>query len=112
MPGWLALTQLPWGTILRQAAAALATANELRAQSQRQPGDTSASSDIEVLRRRIDDLEQHERATADLIKLLADQTSALAVAAQATAVKARQAFVIAIAAVTVSVAALLFVWLR
>lgn len=65
-----------------------------------------------MLRQRIEELEQRDRATAELLKQLADQTGALAVAAQATASKARQTFVLAIVAVTLAVFALLVVWLR
>jgi hypothetical protein len=114
MPAWLKLAQLPWGTIVKQGAAVLAAANELRARTQQPPPSvaTQASSDVDVLRKRIEELEQRDRATAELMKQLADQTSALAVAAQATAIKARQAFVLAIVGVTLGVAALLVVWLR
>jgi hypothetical protein len=114
MPAWLKLAQLPWGTIVKQGAAVLAAANELRARTQQPPPTivTSASNDADVLRRRIEELEQRDRSTAELLKQLADQTGALAVAAHATAGKARQAFVLAIVAATLGVAALLVVWLR
>jgi len=108
----MALAQLPWGTILKQASALLATANDLRAQTQRHRDVAPASNDVAVLRKRIEELEQHDRASAELIKQLADETSALAVAAQATALKARQAFVLAIAAVALGIAGLLLAWLR
>lgn len=111
MPAWSLLAELPWGTIVKQAAVLLKAANQLRAHSE-QPVVTKGASDIDALRQRVAELEEHQRANAQLLQQLADETAALAVAAQATAVRAKQAFVLAIVGVGVGVAAMVLAWLR
>jgi len=95
--------------ILRQAPVILAAADALVSRTRR-PHVTS--EDLEGLRQRIGDLEQHQQANATLAKDLADATTAMATAIQTSAAKARQAFLLAIAALVVAVSALLVALLR
>ena len=110
MLGWKALSALPWGTILKRATVVIAAADALRAHS-RLRGESQSTGDLEALRKRVTELEQHQRANAELAKQLADQTSALAVAARETAVRTRQAFVLALAGCVLALVAILIAWL-
>jgi hypothetical protein len=95
--------------ILRQAPVILAAADALVSRTRR-PQITN--EDLDGLKRRIFELEQHQQANAALAKDLADATTALATAAQATAAKARQAFVLAVVALVIAASALLIALLR
>ena len=98
---------LPWaalGTILRTAPVVLGTAEALLARTRR-PATTAA--DLDALRQRIADLEQHQQATATLAKELAEQANAITQAIQANAVKTRQTFILSIIAAVLGVSALL-----
>ena len=92
------------GTILRNAPVVLAAADGLLARTRR-PSTTAA--DLDALRQRIADLEQHQQATATLAKELAEQASAITAAIQANALKVRQTFILTIVAVVLGVFALL-----
>jgi hypothetical protein len=111
MLAWKALTALPWGTILKRATVVIAAADALRAHS-RLRGEAPSSGDVGALQKRVSELEQHQRANAELAKQLAEQTSALAVAARETAVRTRQAFVLALAGCVLALVAILIAWLR
>ena len=103
---------MPWAalaTILRQAPAVLAGADALLSRT-RKPQTTAP--DLEALRQRIIELEQHQQATATLAKELAEQGHAIAAAMQADAAKTRQAFILSIVAAVVAVIALLVAVLR
>ena len=102
----------PWSTlaaILRQAPVILGAAEALVARSRRP---TVTTADLEGLRQRIAELEQHQQANAALAKDLADHATAIAAAVQANAVKARQAFVLGIAGIAIGVIALLVALLK
>jgi hypothetical protein len=107
--GWLAL--LPWGTIVKEAAALLKQANDLRSVRQA-PVAVAPSTDATVVGQRIAQLEQQQRADAELMQQLAAEITAIAAAAQATEVRARRAFLLALAALGVAVLATILVWLR
>ena len=101
---WAALA-----TILRQAPVVLAGADALLSRT-RKPQPTAA--DLDALRQRITDLEQHQQATATLAQELAQQGQAIAEAMQADAAKTRQAFILSVVAAVVAVIALLVAVLR
>ena len=105
MPGALSAI----AALLRQAPVILAAADALVSRTRRPQVTTD---DLNGLRQRIAELEQHQQANATLAKDLADATTALATAVQANAAKARQAFVIAIVAVLLAASALLVALLR
>lgn len=111
MLAWKALTALPWATILKRATVVIAAADALRAHS-RQRADAQSSNDLDALRKLVSELEQHQRANAELAKQLAEQTSALAVAARETAVRTRQAFILALVGCVLALVAILIAWLR
>ena len=107
--GWLAL--VPWGTIVKEAAALFTQASDLR--SVRQAPTTAAPSiGADLVGQRIAQLEQQQRADAELMQQLAAEITAIATAAQATEVRARRAFLLALAAVGVAVLSAILVWLR
>jgi hypothetical protein len=105
MPGALSAI----GAILRQAPVILAAADALVSRTRRPQVTTE---DLDGLRRRLGELEQHQQANATLAKDLADATTTLAAAAQASAAKTRQAFALAIVALVVAASALLVALLR
>ena len=103
---------MPWaalGTSLRTAPVVLGAADALLART-RKPATTAA--DLDALRQRIADLEQHQQATATLAKELAEQASAISAALQANAIKTRQTFILSIVAVVLGVSAVLLALLR
>ena len=103
----------PWSVlsvVLKQTPAVLAAASALLETSRRRDV-PKAAGDIEALKQRIAALEQHQQATAELSKQLAEHATVVAAAAQATAEKARQAFILAIVSITLALGALLLVWL-
>lgn len=114
MPGPLvsALAAIPWPMILKQAPALLAAADALLASSRRRSVELTAPTDVQALRERIAELEQHQQAYADLVKQLADHINAVAVAAQASSVRARQSFMLATVGVGFGLVACLLAWLR
>src|SRR5258706_8625945 len=101
MPGPLvfSLAAIPWPMLLEQAPALWAAANALLQRSRRKPSDATAATDVQALRERIAELEQHQQDFADLVKRLADQGNALAAASQASAIRARRSLIVATVAV-------------
>jgi hypothetical protein len=97
------------GAILRQAPVILAAADALVSRTRR-PQVTA--EDLDSLRQRIGELEQHQQANATLAKDLADATTAMASAIQTTGAQTRQAFLLAIGALVIAVSALLVALLR
>jgi hypothetical protein len=99
MPPWRALA-----AVLRQTPMILGAAEALVARSRR-PSVTTA--DLDSLRQRLAELEQHQQANAVLAKDLAEHASTVATAVQANAAKARQGFVLGIAGLALGLIALL-----
>ena len=96
---------LPWlavARILKQAPIVLSAADALLARTRR-PSTTAA--DLDAIRQRITELEQHQHATAALAKELAEQAQAIADALRADAAKTRQTFILSVIAVVLGVAA-------
>jgi hypothetical protein len=53
--------------------------------------------DLDGLRRRVAELDEQQRASAELVQRLARQVNAMALAAEASAVRLRRAYALAIA---------------
>jgi hypothetical protein len=87
---------IPWVAILKQAPAILAAADSLLASSRRRE-EAPEATDGHAVRRRLDRIEEHQRADAEVTKQLAAQVSALAAAAEASAARARLALALGIA---------------
>ena len=111
MPPWATLSRLPWATILTETAALLKQAKNLRDARAEGPA-PPASNDIDALRHRIAELEQQQRADAEIIQQLATEVARIAAAAEVTAARARQAYLIAIAAVVLGVVATVIAFWR
>jgi len=114
MPGPLvsALAAIPWRMILTQSPALLAAADALLASSRRRSVELTAATDVQALRERIAELEQHQQAYADLVKQLADHINAVAIAAQASSVRVRQSLMLATVGVGLGLVACILAWLR
>lgn len=106
------MPEIPWGTILKNAPALLAAAETLLLQARRRPAASEVSGDINVLRKRIGELEEQQRASAELVKQLADQMSAMTVAAEQSASRLRIAYGLAIAGTVLGIAGCLIGLLR
>jgi hypothetical protein len=106
---WLAL--VPWGSIVKEAAALLKKSSDQRSIRQAQlAGGPAMNADL--VGQRVAQLEQQQRADAELMQQLAAEMAAIAAAAEATEVRARRAFLLALAAVGVAVLTAIVVWLR
>jgi hypothetical protein len=95
---------IPWGTILKNAPAILAAADALLVQARRRTVATEVSGDVSVLRRRVAELDEQQRASAELVRQLADQVNAMTQAAQQSAARIRTAYAIAIAGMILGIA--------
>jgi hypothetical protein len=91
------------GSILRQAPLILGAADALLLRTRRPP---ATAADLESIRARLAELEQHQHATAALAKELAEQAKAIADAMQADALRTRQTFILSMIAVALGVAAM------
>ena len=112
MPPWATLAKLPWTTILTQAAALLKQTNDLRVSRTQPPVGPPASNHIAALSRRLAELENQQRADAEIIQQLATQIAAIASAAEATAARLQRAYLIASAGIAFGVLAMLVAWFR
>jgi hypothetical protein len=108
----MTLARLPWATILKETAALLSQANDLRASRKQAPDAALVSTDVEALRLRLAELDQQQRADAELIQKLATEIGAIAAAAQATAARLRQVYLLAIVGIAFGLLATLVAWFR
>jgi hypothetical protein len=102
----------PWALILRQAPTLLTAAEALLASSRRGAAATPAAGDAQAVRQRIEALEAHQQANAELVKQLTEQVQALAQAAEAGARQVRLALVLAGSGVGLGAVAILIALLR
>jgi hypothetical protein len=98
------MASIPWGTILKNAPAILSAADALLAQSRRTAAATELTGDIQLLQRRVAELDHQQRASAELVQRLASQVNAMAVAAEQSAARLRQAYALAIAGTLLGIA--------
>jgi hypothetical protein len=91
MPG------IPWKTILKNAPMLLGAADALLAQVRQRSVATEISGDINVVRQHVARLEEQQRASAELVRQMADQLSAMTMAAEQNASRLRVAYGLAIA---------------
>jgi hypothetical protein len=103
---------IPWKTILKNAPMLLGAADALLAQARQRSAATEISGDINVLRQHVARLEEQQRASAELVKQLADQLSAMTTAAEQSAARVRIAFGVAIAGTVLGIAGCLLAFLR
>jgi len=98
--------------ILNQAPALLLAAGELLSKSRRRPADIATAQDLNALRDRCAELAKDQQASAELVKQLTDQLSAVTSVAEATAVSARRAMLVGVAGVALGAAAFVIALLR
>jgi hypothetical protein len=106
------MASIPWGTILKNAPAILAAADALLVQARRKTVATELSGDINVLRRRLVELDEQQRASAELVRQLADQVNAMTAAVEQSAARLRVAYAIAIAGTILGAAGCLLALFR
>jgi hypothetical protein len=98
------MPSIPWGTILKNAPAILAAADALLVQTRRRAATTEVAGDVNVLRRRVAELEEQQRASAELVRQLADQLNAMTQAAEQSASRLRVAYGFAILGTVLGIA--------
>ena len=107
-----AMPRIPWATILKNAPALLGAADALLAQTRQRSAATEITGDVNVLRRRVAEIDQQQRASAELVRQLADQVNAMAAAAEQSAARLRIAYALAITGTVLGIAGCLIGWLR
>jgi hypothetical protein len=106
------MPQFPWKIILKNAPVIVAAAESLLNQSRQRAAATEATADTVALRRRVMELDEQQRASAELVRQLADQVNAMAQAAEQSASKLRVAYGLAIAGTVLGIAGCLIAVLR
>ena len=106
------MPEIPWGTILKNAPAILAAAETMLAQARRRSATTEVAGDLNVLRRQVAELHEQQRASAELVRQLADQVNAMTQAAEQSASRLRIAYGLAIAGTVLGIAGCLIGLLR
>jgi hypothetical protein len=106
------MASIPWGTILKNAPAILSAADALLAQSRRTTVATELTGDVQLLQRRLAELDHQQRASAELVQRLATQVNEMALAAEQSAAKLRIAYALAIIGAVLGTAGCLIGWLR
>ena len=103
---------IPWKTILKNAPMLLGAADALLAQARQRSVATEISGDITVLRQHVARLEEQQRASAELVKQLADQLSAMTMAAEESAARLRLALGLGIAGTVLGITGCLLAFFR
>jgi hypothetical protein len=98
------MPSIPWGIILKNAPALLAAADALLVQARRRTVATDVGGDLNALRRRVAELDEQQRASAELVRQLADQVNAMTQAAEQSASKLRLAYALAITGTVLGIA--------
>lgn len=106
------MPEIPWGTILKNAPAILAAAETLLVKARQRSATSETASDITALRKRVAELDEQQRASAELVRQLADQVNAMTLAVEQGASRLRIAYAIAIAGVVLGIVACLMALLR
>ena len=105
IPWLVALTAIPWGTILANAPAILRSADALAGKTKARPNPASGNA-ADALADRIAMLEQRDRDTAELLTRVTAQVAALTTAVEVLEARARWLLVVAIGASVISVVAI------
>jgi hypothetical protein len=106
------MPSIPWKTILKNAPMLLGAADALLAQARQRSVATEIGGDVNVLRQHVARLEEQQRASAEVVRQLADQVNAMTVAAEQSAARLRIAYALAITGTVLGIAGCLIGWLR
>jgi hypothetical protein len=102
---WLfALRAIPWAALLTKAPEIAKAAEALLSGTRSRKTTTAAVDQVRNLTDRIEALENHDRANAELLKQITDQVGALTTATEVLA--ARQRWLLAIAIISLALAIL------
>ncbi len=105
---WLfALRAIPWAALLAKAPDIARAADALLSSTRSRKATTDAGDQLRSLTDRIDALENHDRANAELLKHITEQVGALTTATEVVA--ARQRWLLAIGVVALGLAILAIV---
>jgi len=89
IPWMLALKAIPWAAILAQTPALVGAADAVLFRAKDPPLDVARSEDMQQLLTRIEALERHTRANADLLSQVTSQVAALTTATEVLAARLR-----------------------
>jgi hypothetical protein len=98
------MPSFPWKTILKNAPMLLGAADALLAQARQRSVATEIGGDINVLRQHVARLEEQQRSSAELVRQLADQLSAMTTAAEQSESRLRIAYALAITGTVLGIA--------
>lgn len=105
IPWMFALKSIPWGTIVSNAPSIVRSAETLLSRSRRREPDPVVTSEIQTLARALAELEERNRATAELLTGVTAQMTALATATEVLEARLRWLFVMAGVSAVVAIAA-------
>jgi hypothetical protein len=109
------MPKLPWTVILSQLPTLMRAVDTFAESTARKNAERDTRPAIESLHKRIASLEDQQRASADLLKQLAEHVNTLAGAVQASSLALRRATVVGGVAAAVSLIALvlaIILWVR
>jgi len=106
IPWSLALKAIPWATILAKAPAAARAAEALLSGARARKAPLAASEEFQNLASRIEALEKHDQADAELLTQIADQIDTLTTATEVLAARQRWLLAIGIVSAVLAVVAL------
>jgi hypothetical protein len=101
-----ALKAIPWATLLSNAPAIARAAEALLSGTRPHRGPAAPPDQMRNLTERIDALEAHDRAHAELLKQITDQVEALTTATEVLGARQRWLLVIGIVSLGVAILAL------
>ena len=105
-PWSLALKAIPWATILANAPALARAADVLLSNTRARGPSFADSAEFQNLASRIESLENHDKADAELLKQIADQIATLTTATEVLGARQRWLLAFAILSVALAVVAL------
>ncbi len=105
-PWSLALKAIPWATILANAPAMVRAADALLSSARTGKAPVAASEEFQNLAKRIEALEKHDRADAELLKQIADQIDTLTTATEVLAARQRWLLALGVVSAVLAIVAL------
>ncbi len=109
------MPKLPWNLLLTQLPTVMRAVDTLIETTQRRNAARDSAPVIDALQQRVADIEEQQRASAELLKQLTEHVEAVAVASEASSRLLRQVLAVAIVAVVLALVACVIgvvVWVR
>jgi hypothetical protein len=107
-PFFTTLISIPWKELLKQAPSIAAAADALLSGTKTHKETRLTASAVTSLMERVEALETHDRADAQLVKRLADQVEVLTFSTKILASRLKAALVIAVIGIIIGCSALIY----